>query len=75
MILELERCALTTAGRWDTLPHGKEVKFLRVLFTSEAKIEHKIERCGVCTDLVILISSGEEGVKPKDKALDLSVIL
>lgn len=73
MVLDLEKGAFPSAGWWRYCAscEGGQV-YLGPTINGE--MEHEIE-CGICSDVAILVFPGEEGVKPKDKALKLLVNL
>lgn len=54
------------------LPQVKEFKYLRVLFTSEGKMEREID-CSICSNADVLDRCGEEEAEPNGKALNLLI--
>ena len=79
MVLNQKRVECTLRVGDEILPQVEEFKYLRVLFTSEGRMEREIDRadrCGVCSNVdSARIRHGEEGAEPKGKALDLPVDL
>ncbi|CAL9687123.1 unnamed protein product [Knipowitschia caucasica] len=68
-------CPLQVGG--EVLPQVEEFKYLGVLFMSEGRMEHEIDRrIGAACDYYSLSDRcGKEGAEPKGKALNLPVNL
>ncbi|KAI3367665.1 hypothetical protein L3Q82_026507 [Scortum barcoo] len=80
MVLDRKRVACPLQVGGEVLPQVEEFKYLRVLFTSEGKIEREIDRrIGAASAVMQAVGvpdrRGEEGAESKGEALDLPVNL
>ncbi|KAI3358336.1 hypothetical protein L3Q82_014777 [Scortum barcoo] len=79
MVLDRKRVACPLRVGGEVLPQVEEFKYLGVLFTSEGKMEHEIDRqIGAASAVMqsdVPDRHGEEGAESKGEALDLPVNL
>ncbi|KAI3351334.1 hypothetical protein L3Q82_005878 [Scortum barcoo] len=80
MVLDRKRVACPLRVGGEVLPQVEEFKYLGVLFTSEGKMEHEIDRRIGAVSAVMQVGvpdrdRGEEGAESKGEALDLPVNL
>ncbi|KAK3518550.1 hypothetical protein QTP70_001608 [Hemibagrus guttatus] len=81
MVLNRKKVACTLPVGGELLHQVEEFKYLGVLFTSEGRMDHEIDRriSSNATDssnaVYVPICCGEEGAEPEGKALDLPVNL
>ncbi|KAK3509336.1 hypothetical protein QTP70_029059 [Hemibagrus guttatus] len=76
MVLDRKKVACTLQVGGELLPQVEEFKYLGVLFTSEGRMDHEIDRrIGAVAAVYVPVCCGEEGAEPEGKALDLPVNL